>query len=212
MIAPADSSPAAGTHQAAGRQAHRRGDETSSAPRRTPRRPRHGASRARAEPRSGEDAAADRRAARSPRARSPRATFTGGSGRRRSLLFERPDGHVWPVDPVEVEHHELRVLELVLVRLTAGAGDRLDPERGFDLAWRSRCRRPGWCSSPGRRCWPSRRRPGSGCGSSRPGGMSGSVMCVPWSDCGQRLLENAVGVRDHVLRDARRLEPERRRD
>jgi len=45
------------------------------------------------------------------------------------LLDQRADGDVRPVDAVEVEHHQLRVLQLVLVRMAACAGDRLDPER-----------------------------------------------------------------------------------
>src|ERR1700683_5036741 len=49
------------------------------------------------------------------------------------LLDQRADGDVWPVDAVEVEDHQLRVLPLVLVRLAPVAGDRLDPERRLGL-------------------------------------------------------------------------------
>src|SRR5262249_62347423 len=45
------------------------------------------------------------------------------------LLDERADGDLRTRDGVEVEHHQLRVLQLALVRVAPGAGDRLGPER-----------------------------------------------------------------------------------
>src|SRR6476469_1922869 len=68
---------------------------------------------------------------------SPGSGEAGGAGG--LLLDQRADGAVRPVDAVEVEHHQLRVLQLVLVRLASGAGDRLDPEcrlgpRGIGVA------------------------------------------------------------------------------
>ena len=50
----------------------------------------------------------------------------------RSLFAQRPHGDVGPVNPVEVEHHVLRVLQLKVVWIATRTGDCLDPEGRVD--------------------------------------------------------------------------------
>ena len=105
------------------------------------------------------------------------------------------------MDAVEVEHHQLRVLQLKDVGVASGPGDRLDPERRLG-ARRVRVAGAGSLSGV------QERRVGGPAAPSDDAVGGGDVQEVAALhrrplQCGlKRLLEDAVGVLDHGLGDA----------